>query len=134
MSAREAALPPSWLRAEARRLYGSDPVAYEAGRPEYPERVYTVLVERCGLGSGRCVLEIGPGTGRVTQHALELGAEVVAVEPDATLAAYLSERFAGKDLEVVIGSFEDAPLADDGFDLALSAMSFHWVDQEIGLP
>ncbi len=127
--------PPHWLRVEARSLYGSDPLAYEAGRPGYPARVYEVLTERCGLGSAvRRVLEIGPGTGRVTRHALEVGAEVVAVEPDVALAAHLSERFSAKELEVVVGLFEDVPLPDDWFDLVLSATSFHWVDQQIGLP
>jgi SAM-dependent methyltransferase len=128
-----APLPPDWLRTEARRLYGTDPLGYEAGRPEYPERVYQVLRERCGLGPGCRVLEIGPGTGRVTQRALDLGASVVAIEPDAALAAYLANRFGAKRLQVVRGLFEDAPLEENGFDLAMSAMSFHWVDQEVGL-
>lgn len=126
--------PPDWLRAEARRLYGTDPVAYEAGRPDYPQRVYEVLRDRCGLAPGQRVLEIGPGTGRMTRHLLEFGASVVAVEPDTMLATYVSEQFRGRDVEVHTCSFEDYAAAPDSFDLVVSAMSFHWVDQDIGLP
>jgi hypothetical protein len=32
-----------------RQLYGQDPAPYRAGRPDYPERVYDVLVNRCRL-------------------------------------------------------------------------------------
>jgi SAM-dependent methyltransferase len=122
------------MRAEARRLYGLNPVGYEAGRPEYPERVYEILTARCGLTEGAHVLEIGPGTGRVTRRLLAVGADVVAVEPDDAAAAHLSDVMDGEAVEVIVGSFEDAPLPDRPFDLAVAAMSFHWVDQDVGLP
>jgi SAM-dependent methyltransferase len=34
---------------------------------------------------------------------------------------------------VIATSFEEAPLVDEAFDVAVAAMSFHWVDQQIGL-
>ena len=78
-----ANLGPELGRAEGRRLFGLDPQAYEAGRPDYPQAVYQSLVHRCGLAAGARVLEIGPGTGLVTQRLLAEGAKVVAVEPKA---------------------------------------------------
>ena len=36
-------LPGAEQRAEARRVYGLDPVGYETGRPDYPARVLDVL-------------------------------------------------------------------------------------------
>lgn len=126
-------LPDGDLRSDARRLFGSDPRGYDRGRPDYPERVYEVLVERCGLRAGAEVLEIGPGTGRVTQRLAELGARVVAIEPDAVLAARLRAPD-GPGAEVVDGTFEEIALPHDRFDLAVGAMSFHWVDPSVGLP
>lgn len=41
---------------------------YEA-RPPYPDEVFTLLTERCGLGPGTRVLEIGPATGLATLAA-----------------------------------------------------------------
>jgi 16S rRNA (adenine1518-N6/adenine1519-N6)-dimethyltransferase len=43
------------------------------------------------------VIEIGPGTGTLTDELLARGAQVVAVEIDRDLAALLRERFAGND-------------------------------------
>jgi SAM-dependent methyltransferase len=120
-------------RDEGRRLFGLDPMGYEAGRPDYPDSVYDTLVRRCGLGAGTRVLEIGPGTGLVTRHLLGAGARVTAIEPDPSMAAYLRDSMASPDLHVVVSSFEDAPLDEDNFDLAVAATSFHWVDQEVGL-
>jgi SAM-dependent methyltransferase len=126
--------PPGWLREEARNLYGEDPLAYEASRPEYPERVYDVLRSRCGLGSDCRVVEIGPGTGRVTRRLLEAGASVVAIEPDTALVRHLANGLPDNRLKIVSASFEEAELATGRFDLIVAAASFHWVDQHTGLP
>ena len=126
-------LPDGDLRFDARRLFGRDPRGYDKGRPDYPERVYDVLVERCGLRAGASVLEIGPGTGRVTRRLAGLGARVVAIEPDPVLAARL-RALDGSVAEVIDGTFEEIALPQERFDLAVGAMSFHWVDPSIGLP
>jgi len=47
-------------RDEGRRLFGLDPIGYRNGRPDYPEAVYEILVQRCGLGPATQALEIGP--------------------------------------------------------------------------
>lgn len=120
-------------RHEGRRLFGLDPIGYRNGRPDYPEAVYEILVERCGLGPATRALEIGPGTGLVTQRLLGEGAHVTAIEPDPAMASYLRDVAASDDLEVVATSFEEAEVAHDAFDLAVAATSFHWVDQEVGL-
>jgi SAM-dependent methyltransferase len=98
-----------------------------------PEVVYETLIQRCGLGVATRVLEIGPGTGLVTQRLLHEGAHVTAIEPDASLASYLRGAAASTELEVVVSSFEEAEISRAGFDLAVAATSFHWVDQQDGL-
>jgi SAM-dependent methyltransferase len=120
-------------REEGRRLFGADPAAYDAARPGHAERVYEVLVERCGLGPGTRVLEIGPGTGQATRRLLDLGANpLVAVEPDAALAAFLRESF-GARVDVRETTLEDAELEPGGYDLAAAASSFHWVEEDVGV-
>jgi hypothetical protein len=93
------------------RLFGGDPSNYHDARPEYPDRVYDLLTTRCGLGVGTSTLEIGPGTGLATHRLLGLGADpLVAVEPDARLAAFLSARLQAQypALRVVVSPFEPA--------------------------
>jgi len=65
---------------------------------------------------------------------LARGARVVAVEPDAAMAAYLARAVAGAGVDIVVETFEAARLEGDRFDLAVAATSFHWVDQAIGVP
>jgi len=105
---------------------------YEA-RPGYPSGVFEVLGERCGLGPGARVLEIGPGSGQATVPMLDCGADITAVEPGAALARGLVERTLGRPVEVVTSRFESVELPDAAFDLIASATAFHWVDTTVGL-
>jgi SAM-dependent methyltransferase len=120
-------------RREGRRLFGADPAGYDAARPGHPDRVYKVLVRRCGLGVGTRVLEIGPGTGQATGRLLALGADpVVALEPDSALAAHVQAALDGR-LDIRRVALEDAELQPGSFDLGVAASSFHWVDERPGL-
>lgn len=53
------------------------------------------LVEAAGVAPGDLVLEVGPGTGVLTELLLDRGADVVACEIDRGLASLLRERLAG---------------------------------------
>ena len=53
------------------------------------------IVTAAGLGPENLVVEIGPGTGILTEAMLRTGASVLAVELDRDLARLLSERLAG---------------------------------------
>lgn len=50
------------------------------------------LVDAVGVGAGDIVLEIGPGTGTLTEELLARGCRVVACELDDGLAAMLRDR------------------------------------------
>ncbi len=53
------------------------------------------LVERSGVGEGDLVLEVGPGTGVLTDVLVECGCRVVASEMDGVFAGLIRERFGG---------------------------------------
>jgi 16S rRNA (adenine1518-N6/adenine1519-N6)-dimethyltransferase len=53
------------------------------------------LVDASEIGVGSLVLEIGPGTGTMSEELLARGAELVAVELDRDMAAILRERLSG---------------------------------------
>jgi SAM-dependent methyltransferase len=117
--------------SELAGMFNRAAAGYDA-RPGYPARVFDVLAQRCGLGPGSRVLEIGPGTGQATVGMLDRGAAVTAVEPGAELARLLAERCAGRDLQVIVEPFETAPLPDAMFDVVAAATSFHWVEPTVG--
>lgn len=113
-----------------RQAFGDDPANYDASRPDYPDWVYETLRDRCGLGPGCAAFEVGAGTGIATRRLLAAGADpVVAVEPDARLAAWLRANTPTPALAVVNAPFETAELERAGFDLGLAATSFHWLDE-----
>jgi len=58
-------------------------------------RVRDRIVAAAGLSPGSLVVEIGPGTGVLSDAMLRVGASVLAVELDRDLARALSERLAG---------------------------------------
>ncbi|HEV2416972.1 MAG TPA: class I SAM-dependent methyltransferase [Terriglobia bacterium] len=117
-----------------RRAFGFDPGGYHAARPSYPDWVFEVLCERCGLAPNAAAFEIGPGTGTATRRLLELGANpLVAIEPDDGLAAFLRETIPNEALTVVISTFEQARLRETSFDLGLSATAFHWLNEDLAL-
>ncbi len=51
------------------------------------------LVARSGIAPGDLVLEVGPGTGALTEALWELGAEVIACELDRDMAGITRERW-----------------------------------------
>jgi SAM-dependent methyltransferase len=113
---------------EGRERFGDDPGNYDAARPRYPDRVWEILAERCGLRERATIFEVGPGTGTATRELVARGAEVTAIEPDARLAAFLAKR---QDAVVVkIETFEGVRLRAESFDLGVAATSFHWVENQ----
>ena len=105
---------------------------YDA-RPGYPPQVFELLVERCGLGVGARVLEIGAGVGQATVPMLDLGAAVTVVDPGAALMQRLRARTTGRRVEIIVSEFERASLPAEAFDLVTSATAFHWVEPITGV-
>ena len=122
-------------RDEGRRVFGSVAADYAAARPEYPDRVFQILRDRCQLGPSSRVLEIGAGSGQATKGLAASGASVVAVEPSDALAAHLRARLGtARGVEVIVATFEDVELEPSSFDLVAVATAFHWLDPELALP
>jgi len=57
------------------------------------------IVSAAHIGPGDSVIEIGPGTGALTEGLLQAGARVLAIEVDRDMVGFLAERF--PDLEVI---------------------------------
>lgn len=120
-------------KVAGREAFGLDPAGYDASRPDYPGWVFQILRDRCGLGKGSAVLEIGAGTGKATRALLNEGSSVIAIEPDLRLAEFLSTSNSDPALTVLVSAFEDAQLDAGTFDLGVSATAFHWLDEDVAL-
>jgi SAM-dependent methyltransferase len=104
---------------------------YERGRPGYPDAAVHHLVATLGIGSGRSVVELGPGTGKLSADLVATGARVIGVEPVAAMRRVLSTTLPG--IDVVGGVAEQLPIADAAADAAVAAQVFHWLDGDLAL-
>lgn len=108
--------------------FGAVAGEYEAGRPGYPAEAVAWLLEpvrRADAAPPR-VVDIGAGTGKLTRVAVELGAEVVAVDPDPAMLEALRAQVAG--VPTFVGRAEQLPLPDAAADAAILGQAWHWVD------
>ena len=76
--------------ADPRSCFGSVADAYDRGRPSYPTQAAAWLVGE----QPATVLELGAGTGKLTEVLVGLGHEVHATDPDAAMLERLRARMA----------------------------------------
>ena len=60
------------------------------------ETVVKKIIQAAEITPGELILEIGPGTGVLTQALVDAGVQVIAVEADPNLIEPLKERFADR--------------------------------------
>ncbi|MBR6323112.1 MAG: class I SAM-dependent methyltransferase [Lachnospiraceae bacterium] len=86
--------------------------------------------------SGARILDLGCGTG------LELGdyfetvpdAEVTGVDLSQGMLEALREKFCGRSLNLVLGSYFDVPFEENAYDAAVSVESLHHFTKEEKIP
>ncbi len=118
-------------RAAGRSAFGSDAAGYHAGRIGYPEALFDAVF--AGLPANPRILEIGPGTGIASRSLLARApAELVVIEPDAALVAYLADQIRDPRLTLVNATFPDGPV-EAPFDLIVCAAAFHWMEPTAAL-
>jgi SAM-dependent methyltransferase len=115
---------------ERARSFGAAAAAYAKHRPGYPAAAIAWALEPT---SGRDLLDLGAGTGKLTEGLLAVpGARVTAVDPDPAMLAELRSRF--PDVPAYEGSAEAIPLPDASVDAVLLGQAWHWVDLERAVP
>ena len=78
------------------------------------------------------VLDLGAGTGKLTRTLVDLGHDLVAVEPSAEMLAEL--RRVLPEVEALTGSAEEIPLRHGSVDAVACGQAFHWFDPVQALP
>ena len=110
------------------RSFGGVADAYERGRPGYPTEAVRWLVG----DEPTAVLELGAGTGKLTETLVELGHDVHACEPDEAMLEILRKKL--PDIRSSASVAEQIPAPDESFDVVVAAQSLHWFDLDRALP
>ncbi|MEO7643295.1 MAG: class I SAM-dependent methyltransferase, partial [Ramlibacter sp.] len=76
-----------------------------------------------GLASGRCVADVGAGTGKFSKRLAATGAETIAVEPVDAMRAQAALL---QGVQALAGTAQSMPLPDASFDAVVCAQAFHW--------
>ena len=104
------------------RSFGGVADSYDRGRPSYPEDAAKWLVGDEPVS----VLELGAGTGKLTEVLVRLGHDVFATDPDDAMLDILSEKL--PDVRATSGTAEQIPTGDGLYDVVVVGQAFHWFD------
>jgi SAM-dependent methyltransferase len=106
--------------------------AYDRGRPSYPDEAVDLLLRGAPrTGETTDVVELGAGTGQLTELLLQRGCAVTATDPSVAMLTRLVRR--APQARVVAGTAEQLPVRAGSADLVVAAQAFHWFDAEVML-
>lgn len=124
-----------------RALFGAIADRYQDSRPGYTDSVLAFIAATARLGAGSPVLEVGCGTGQLTQPLAALGVNLTAIDIAPSMVAAARRQLAASAVgfpavEFQVTSFEGFATGDCGrsgahFDLIISGAAFHWIDPEV---
>ena len=108
------------------RSFGPVAEAYDRARPSYPDQAVSWMT-----GSGRSmVLELGAGTGKLTEVLHRAGHDVLATDPLEKMLVRLAQRV---PVGHVVATAEHIPVRSRSVDLVVCGQSFHWFEHDLAL-
>jgi SAM-dependent methyltransferase len=120
--------PDSPRDTDPAHVFGRVADAYDRARPSYPVDAAKWLT---GDAPAR-VLELGAGSGKLTEQLVGLGHQVVATDPSGYMLRKLIAR--APAASVALTTAERLPVAARAVDRVVAGQAFHWFDVERTLP
>lgn len=87
---------------------------------------YPKMLDKIAQLSTGEVLEIGAGTGNLTQHLIRQGLDVTAIDPSEDMRAIANQK---EGIHVIEGHFLKIPV-EKKFDTIVSSFAFHHLDHQ----
>nr|MCR4940830.1 methyltransferase domain-containing protein [Treponemataceae bacterium] len=130
---------------EYRKVFDTIPELFDKYRPKYSQELFANLIDYAKIGTGKKVLELGPGTGQATDPILNTGCEYHAIELGQHLYEKMKEKYGNRnnfnivnddfithDFSDMIGPSEGAEKNDgQKFDMIYSAATIQWIPEEV---
>ncbi|MBT3406404.1 methyltransferase domain-containing protein [Candidatus Woesearchaeota archaeon] len=116
------------LNPEEGKAFGNISVLYDAARITYPEQLIADIIDFSNIKPKGTILDIGCGTGQATLPLVQKQFKVTGLDISQQMIDVAKEKCPNADFKV--GTFEDAELAENTFDLIVSGMAWHWVSSK----
>ena len=91
----------------------------------YGDEVRDAIVSAASIGPGDVVLDVGAGTGFLTEAASNAAGKVIALDLSRSMTDEAISKLAGRNVEFKIGSVERIPLGDSSVDAVVGNMFLH---------
>lgn len=120
---------------EFRKVFDTIPDQFDKYRPRYSRELFDSLIEYAGIGRGKDVLELGPGTGQATEPILDTGCSYNAIELGEHLYAKMKSKYGERDnFSIVNDDFITHDFGAQRFDMIYSAATIQWIPEDIAFP
>lgn len=105
--------------------------SYHRGRPEFPPEAIKYLIEVLGISPQTHLVDLGAGTGKLTQILVPTQAHITAVEP----VDGMRKKFEGllPTVPVLNGTAENIPIDTNTVDVLVVGQAFHWFNGGMAL-
>ncbi|MCU7557730.1 methyltransferase domain-containing protein [Macrococcus capreoli] len=116
---------------DSKALFSEKVERYRNSRPKYACGLMNYMKETFDINETTTIADIGAGTGIFTELLLDLGAKVIAVEPNAAMVEQLRLALYCKELEIHERPAESTEIESNTVDIITAAQSFHWFDKAL---
>ena len=117
---------------EFRKIFDTIPEKFDQYRPRYSRELFDALIRYAEIGSGKEVLELGPGTGQATDPILNTGCDYHAIELGEHLYEKMKEKYSDRpNFSIVNDDFITHDFGEQKFDMIYSAATIQWIPEEV---
>ena len=106
--------------------FGHAAEEFQRYRPDYPRELFERILAAVPAGRRERAIDLGAGTGKSTRALVPHFREVIAVEPDAGMAAKLKPEIPAAIVTTVTA--EDCSQPPSSVDLITVGNALHWMD------
>jgi ubiquinone/menaquinone biosynthesis C-methylase UbiE len=124
---------PTW---ESDNIFSGTAWFYARYRPDYPEQLISLLIEKFGLCKKSRVLDLGCGTGQISLRISPFVFEVIAIDPQDEMLKEGKSLAQKRKIENIkwlkgeSGELTELALNVGEVDLTTIGRAFHWMDRE----
>lgn len=117
---------------EFRKVFDTIPEQFDRYRSRYCPELFSELIAYAGIGPGKSVLELGPGTGQATEPVLASGCDYHAIELGEHLFAKMKQKYGDyPNFSIVNDDFITHDFGSERFDMIYSAATIQWIPEDI---